>query len=130
MAEITGSDYKVITVTNSAATTDVTVEKVVTTRGAHGETSTNKPAALRLRNVGAGDNTGQAVFCRLFPGDDSVTNVTTGNAVWVVAPGQTVDVALDGVSDADLLDGTDYEVSISAITATSTAYMVAEFIYD
>jgi hypothetical protein len=128
--EITGSDYRVITVTNTAATTDVTVAKVVTTRGAHGETSTNKPAALRLRNVGGGDNTGQAVFARLFSGDTAVVGATTANAVWVVAPGQTVEVALDGVSDADMLDGTDYEVSISAITASGTAFLIAEFVYD
>lgn len=131
MAVITAesTDTKVATVTNAAATTTIARTKVTTAAGAHGESFTNRPKAVKITNLGAGDKTGLAAFFRLYPGDDAVTAATTGNAEYVLAPGQTITVPLSGVSETDLLDGAAYEVQMTAILPSAgTAYVVMTWV--
>jgi hypothetical protein len=131
MAVITAGagNNKTAIVTNTAATTVLARAKATTQAGAHGESAVNKPKGIKLTNLGVGDKTGQAAFLRLFPGDDAVTAATTGNAEYVLAPGQTLTVPLNGVPDADLLDGTNYEINMTAILAAAgTAHVVMSWV--
>jgi hypothetical protein len=131
MAVITAesTETKTAIVTASAGTTVLARAKATTQAGAHGESFTNKPKAVKITSLGAGDKTGLATYFRLFPGDDSVTAATTGNAEYLLAPGQTLTVPLSGVSDTDLLDGANYEINMTAINPSAgTTYVVMTWI--
>lgn len=122
-------DTKTATVTATAATTALTRTKVTTQAHAHAESFTNRPKAIKLTNLGIGDKTGQAVFLRLYPGDDSVTAATTVNAEYVLAPGQTLTVPLNAVTEVDLLDTTNYKISMTAIHANAgTGFVVMTWV--